>query len=186
MTVCRSALHTKADCAFQVAGAQSGYTACGVVVESSAREGFEMEGSETLFPQNHAQVSVVGGAQLNEQTELWDTSSNRQVAAVQTSYPGDPLASIVVPTTATIVCKASTYLDMNSKPANNTFPPSVYCDGLTIGITNGTAFTLSSGVHVMAGGGFILKPQADVNYFNNIERSINMVTKQCSSSLHHF
>jgi hypothetical protein len=38
----------------------------------------------------------------------------------------------------------------------------------------------------MAGGGFILKPQADVNYFNNIERSINMVTKQCSSSLHHF
>ena len=56
-----------------------------------------MEGAETLYLQNHAQVSVVGGAQLNGQTYLLDTISNKQVQAVQVSSPGDPLASITAP-----------------------------------------------------------------------------------------
>ena len=67
---CLYALDPTADRAFQIAGAQSVYSACGVVVESSASDGFEMEGAETLYLQNHVQVSVVGGAQLNGQTEL--------------------------------------------------------------------------------------------------------------------
>jgi len=119
---CLYALDSTADRAFQIAGAQSVYTACGVIVESSASDGFEMEGSETLYLENHAQVSIVGGAQLNGQT-LWDTISNKQVQPVQVSSPGDPLASIAAPTTGTIVSKTPVYFDMNSKPANNTLSP---------------------------------------------------------------
>src|ERR1039458_2447123 len=76
---CLYALDPTTDRAFQIAGAQSVYTACGIVAESSASDGFEMEGSETLYLENHAQVSVVGGADLTGQTELWDTISNKQV-----------------------------------------------------------------------------------------------------------
>jgi RHS repeat-associated protein len=159
---CLYALDPTADRAFQIAGAQSVNTACGVVVESSASDGFEMEGSETLYLQNHAQVSVVGGAQLNGQTELWDTISNKQVQAVQTSSPGDPLASIAAPTSGTVVSKSPAYFDMNAKPANNTFAPGVYCGGLTIGNTNGTAFTMSPGTYIMAGGGLVMNSQAVV------------------------
>jgi hypothetical protein len=57
---CLYALDATASRAFQIAGAQSVYTACGVVSESSASDAFEMEGSETLYLQDHAQVSVVG------------------------------------------------------------------------------------------------------------------------------
>ena len=100
------ALDAMADRAFQIAGAPSVYTACGAVSESSASDGFEMEGAETLYLQNHSQVSVVGGAQLNGQTELWDTISNKQVQPVKVTSPGDPLASIAAPTSGTIVSKS--------------------------------------------------------------------------------
>jgi len=123
---CLYALDPSADHAFQIAGAQPMYTACGVVVESSASDGFEMESSETFFLQNHAQVSVVGGAQLNGQTELWDRISNEQVQAAQVSSPGDPLASIAPPTTGTIVSKTPAYFDMNSKPASDTLSQCVW------------------------------------------------------------
>ena len=159
---CLYALDSKADRAFQIAGAQSVYTGCGVVVESSARDGFEMEGAGTLYLQNHAGVGVVGGAQLNGQTALWDTISNKQVAAVQIASPGDPLASVVAPTTGTIVGKSSSYYDMNSKPANNTLQPGVYCGGLSIGNTNGATFTLSPGTYIMAGGGLTFNSLANV------------------------
>jgi RHS repeat-associated protein len=159
---CFYALDSSASRAFQIAGAQSVNTACGVVVESSASDGFEMEGAETLYLQNHAQVSVVGGAQLNGQTKLWDTISNKQVQAVKVSSPGDPLTSVAAPAAGAIVSKSHAYFDMNSKPTNNTLSPGVYCGGLTIGNTNGTAFTMSPGVYIMAGGGLVLNTQAMV------------------------
>jgi len=34
------------------------YTACGIIVESTSSTAFEMEGAETLYLQNHAQVGV--------------------------------------------------------------------------------------------------------------------------------
>jgi RHS repeat-associated protein len=159
---CLYALDATADRAFQIAGAQSVYTACGAVSESSASDGFEMEGAETLYLQNHSQVSVVGGAQLNGQTELWDTISNKQVQPVRVTSPGDPLASIAAPTSGTIVSKSHASFDMNNKPANNTLFPGVYCGGLTIGNTNGATFTMSPGVYIMAGGGLTLNSQAVV------------------------
>jgi hypothetical protein len=179
---CLYALDSKADRAFQIAGAQSVYTACGVVVESSASDGFEMEGAETLYLQNHAQVSVVGGAQLNGQTYLLDTISNKQVSAVQVSSPGDPLASIMAPTTGTIVGKTPAYFDMNSRPANNTLLPGVYCGGLTIGNTNGAAFTLSPGVYIMAGGGLTLNSQAVVKGTGVTVYNTSSAGWGCSSS----
>ena len=159
---CLYALDATADRAFQIAGAQSVYTACGAVSESSASDGFEMEGAETLYLQNHSQVSVVGGAQLNGQTELWDTISNKQVQPVKVTSPGDPLASIAAPTSGTVVSKSHASFDMNNKPANNTLSPGVYCGGLTIGNTNGATFTMSPGVYIMAGGGLTLNSQAVV------------------------
>jgi hypothetical protein len=179
---CLYALDSTADRAFQIAGASSVYAACGVVVESSASDGFEMEGAETLYLQNHAQVSVVGGAQLNGQTKLWDTISNKQVQAVQTSSPGDPLALIAPPTSGTIVGKSPTYYDMNSKPTNNTLSPGVYCGGLTIGNTNGTAFTMSPGTYIMAGGGLVFNSQAVVKGTGVTVYNTSSAGWGCSSS----
>jgi len=159
---CLYALDSSAADAFQIAGAQSVYSACGVVSESSSSSAFEMEGSETLYLQNHSQVSVVGSAQLNGQV-LWDTTSNAQVSAVKVTSPGDPLASITAPTTGTVVSTSPASYDMNHKPTNNTFSPGVYCGGLTVGNTNGTTFTMSPGVYVMAGGGLTLNSQAIVS-----------------------
>lgn len=160
---CLYALDPSATDAFQIAGAQSMYTACGVVSESSSNSAFEMEGAETLYLENHAQVSVVGGADLTGQTYLYDTISGRDVSAVQTNSPGDPLSSLSPPTSGTIVGRSPTYYDMNSKPANNTLSPGIYCGGLTIGNTNGTIFTFSPGVYIMAGGGLTLESQATVS-----------------------
>lgn len=157
---CLYALDATASRAFQIAGVQSVYTACGIIVESTATDGFEMEGSETLYLQNHTSVSVVGGAQLNGQTYLVDTISNSHVSAVKVTSQGDPLASIAAPTTGTIVKTSPAYYDMNSKPTNNTLSPGVYCGGLTIGNTNGTTFTLSPGMYIMAGGGLVFNSQA--------------------------
>ncbi|MGA2084000.1 MAG: DUF2341 domain-containing protein [Terracidiphilus sp.] len=179
---CLYALDPTADRAFQIAGAQSVYTACGVVVESSASDGFEMEGAETLYLENHTQVSVVGGAQFNGQTELWDTISNKQVQPVKVSSPGDPLTSVAVPTTGTIVSKTPAYFDMNSKPANNTLSPGVYCGGLTIGNTNGTAFTMSPGTYIMAGGGLVLNSQAVVKGTGVTVYNTSSAGWGCSSS----
>ena len=159
---CLYALDATAANAFQIAGAQSVDTACGVVSESSSSSAFEMEGAETLALGNHAQVSVVGGANLTGQTYLYDTISGKDVQAVQVSNPGDPLSSLQPPTSATIVGHSPTYYDMNSRPANDTIAPGVYCGGLTIGNTNSTAFTFRPGVYIMAGGGLTLNSQATV------------------------
>ncbi len=110
---------------------------------------------------NHAQVSVVGSAQLNGQ-KLWDTISNAQVQAVKVTNPGDPFASLSAPTSGSIVSTSHASYDMNNKPHNNTLSPGVYCGGMTIGNTNGTTFTFSPGVYVMAGGGMTLNSQAVV------------------------
>jgi len=179
---CLYALDATADRAFQIAGAQSVYTACGAVSESSASDGFEMEGAETLYLQNHSQVSVVGGAQLNGQTDLWDTISNKQVQPVKVTSPGDPLASIAAPTSGTVVSKSHASFDMNNKPANNTLSPGVYCGGLTIGNTNGATFTMSPGVYIMAGGGLTLNSQAVVNGTGVTVYNTSSAGWGCSSS----
>jgi hypothetical protein len=179
---CLYALDATADRAFQIAGAQSVYTACGVVSESSAADGFEMEGSETLYLENHAQVSVVGAAQLNGQTKLWDTISNAQTQAVKVTSPGDPLASLTAPTSGTIVSSSPVSYDMNHKPTNNTLSPGVYCGGLTIGNTNGATFTLSPGVYVMAGGGLTMNSLANVTGTGVTVYNTSSAGWGCSSS----
>ena len=149
---CIYALDATAHRAFQIAGSTSVYTACSVAVASSATDAFEMEGSETFVLQNHAQVGVVGGWQLNGQT-LKDSISNQVVQPFTITAPSDPLASVAAPTTGTIVSTSHVNYDMNNRPANNTLTPGVYCGGLGIGNTNGINFVLSAGTYVMAGGG---------------------------------
>ena len=79
---------------------------------------------------------------------------------MQVTSPGDPLASFVAPTAGTIVSKTPAYFDMNKKPPANTISPGVYCGGLSVGNTNGAAFTMSPGVYIMAGGGLVFNSQA--------------------------
>jgi hypothetical protein len=93
---CLYALDPSAVRAFQIASAQPVYTACGVVVESSASDAFEMDGSETFYLQDHAQVGVVGGWQLNGQL-LRDTINNQQVQPFTIASPGDPFAATQAP-----------------------------------------------------------------------------------------
>jgi YD repeat-containing protein len=158
---CLYALDPSAQRAFQISGSTAIYSACSIAVESNASQAFEMEGSETLYLQNHAQVGVVGQWQLNG-NRLIDPISNQQVQPVAISSPGDPLASIQVPTQGTIVRTSHTTYDMNNKPQNSTLVPGVYCGGLTIGNTNGAQFTMSSGTYIMAGGGLIINSAANV------------------------
>ena len=157
---CLYALDPTASSAFSIAGSTI-YTACSVIVESTSSSAFEMEGSETLYLQDHAEVGVVGGWQLNNQ-KLWDTISNEQVQPIQVTSPGDPLASIAAPTSGTIVSTSHANYDMNNKPPNDTLSPGVYCGGLTIGNTNGAWFTMSAGTYIMAGGGLTINSQAMV------------------------
>ena len=179
---CLYALDPTAANAFQIAGAQSVYTACGVVSESSSSSAFQMEGSETLYLENHAQVSVVGGANLTGQTYLYDTISGKDVSAVQTTNPGDPLASISAPTSGTIVGKSPTNYNMNSLPPNDTISPGIYCGGLTIGNTNGATYTFSPGVYIMAGGGLTLNSLAQVSGTGVTVYNTSSAGWGCSSS----
>jgi hypothetical protein len=121
-----------------------------------------MEGSETFYLQNHSQVGTVGGAQLNGQTQLWDTISNLKTQPITITSPGDPLAAVQASTTGAIVSAKPVSYDMNNRPVNNTIAPGVYCGGLGVGNTNGVSFTLSPGVYVMAGGGLTLNALAKI------------------------
>ena len=159
---CIYALDPTAHRAFQIAGSNSVSAACSAVVASSATDAFEMEGSETFFLQNHAQVGVVGGWQLNGQTSLKDTISNLTVLPFVITAPSDPLSSVAAPTTGIIVSASHVNYDMNNKPANNTLSPGVYCGGLTIGNTGGVNFNLNPGTYIMAGGGLVINSQAKV------------------------
>ena len=159
---CIIALDGTAHRAFQIAGSGSVTTACSAAVASNASDGFEMEGAQTLLLQNHSQVGVVGGWQLNGQTSLKDTISNQVVQPFNITLPPDPLAGMPAPTSGTIVSGTHVNYDMNNKPANNTLLPGVYCGGLTIGNTGGVNFTLSAGTYVMAGGGLTINSQAKV------------------------
>ena len=159
---CLYSLDPTAQNAFVISGSTAIYSGCSLVVESNATQAFDMQGSETLYLQNHAQVGVVGGWQLSGNL-IKDTISNQIVQPVKIASPGDPLASIQAPTSGTIVATSHKYYDMNSKPPNNTIPAGVYCGGLAIGNTNGATFTLSPGTYVMAGGGFTVNSQGIVS-----------------------
>ena len=158
---CLYALDGTAQQSFTISGSTVN-AGCSVAVESNASQAFTMTGAETLYLQNHAQVGVVGGWQLNG-NYLVDTISNQQIQPVKISSPGDPLASIQAPTSGTIVGKSHTNYDMNNRPPNNTISPGVYCGGLTIGNTNGAKFTMSPGTFIMAGGGLTINSQAVVS-----------------------
>ena len=157
---CLYALDSTAQQAFSISGSTVN-AGCSVVVESNASQAFSMTGAETFYLQNHAQVGVVGGWQLNG-NHLVDTISNQNVQPVNITGPGDPLASIQAPTSGTIVGHSHTNYDMNNRPPNNTMSPGVYCGGLTVGNTNGATFTMSAGVFIMAGGGLTINSQAIV------------------------
>ncbi len=143
---CLYALDPTAQNAFLISGSTAVYSGCSLVVESNSTQAFDMQGSETLYLQNHAQVGVVGGWQTTGEI-IKDTISNQIVQPVKIASPGDPLASIQAPTSGTIVSTSHKNYDMNSKPPNNTIPSGVYCGGLTIGNTNGATFTLSPGTY---------------------------------------
>ena len=69
-----------------------------------------MDGSETFYLQDHAQVGVVGGWQLNGQL-LWDTINNQQVQPFTIASPGDPFAAIQAPNQGNVVSTQPTSYD---------------------------------------------------------------------------
>jgi hypothetical protein len=175
------ALDPTASRALQIAGATSVTSAGSIIVDSNNSAAFEMEGSETLYMQNHSKVGVYGNWQLNGQTQVWDVASNAKTSPVTiASRVADPLASVPEPTSGTVVSGSAVTYDMNHKPANNTLQPGVYCGGLTVNNTNGATFTMASGTYIMAGGGFRLQSQAivsatgGVTVFNTAANSSNM------------
>ena len=129
---CLFALSSNASRSFQVAGG-SFTTACSIAVASTNNEAFQMEGQLTLNLNNRAQVAVVGGFSLNGNT-LRDTVLNQNVTPISITTPADPLASLVVPTTGTIVRASATNYDNNNPPPGNTMNPGVYCGDCGWGI----------------------------------------------------
>lgn len=159
---CLYSLDASANQAFFITGSTSISAGCSVVVESNSSSAFKIGGTETLNLGNHAKVGVVGGSQIHAGS-IVDTMSNQQVQPVAIASPGDPLASVAVPTQGTIISPAPVNYDMNHRPANDTLSPGVYCGGLTFGNPNGATFTMAPGTYIMAGGGFRLGSQADVS-----------------------
>jgi hypothetical protein len=129
---CLFPLDTTAANSFQNAGAHSVYPACGVVSESSSSGAFRMEGSETLYLENHAQVSVVGGALLRGQTCVYNIISAKDVRAAQVTGPGDPLASILPLTSGTVFSKSPAYFDTHAKSSRHMHSSSALGDGAMI------------------------------------------------------
>ncbi len=158
------ALDPTASRAFQIAGATSVTSAGSVIVDSNNSQAFEMEGTETLYMQNHSKVGVYGNWQLNGQTQVWDVASNAKTNPVQiASRVADPLAAVPVPPAGSVVSTHAVSYDMNNKPANNTMQPGVYCGGLTVNNTNGATFKMAQGTFIMAGGGLRFQSQAIVD-----------------------
>lgn len=175
------ALDPAASRAFQIAGATSVTSAGSIIVDSSNSSAFEMEGSETLYMQNHSKVGVYGNWQLNGQTQVWDVASNAKTNPMTiASRVADPLAAVPEPTAGTVVSGKPVSYDMNNKPANNTLQPGVYCGGLTVNNTNGATFKMAAGTYIMAGGGLRLQSQAivdataGVTVFNTAANASNM------------
>jgi hypothetical protein len=175
------ALDPTASRSFQIAGATSVTSAGSVVVDSNNSQAFEMEGTETLYMQNHSKVGVYGNWQLNGQTQVWDVASNAKTSPVViASRVADPLAAVPEPTSGTVVSSHAVSYDMNNKPANNTLQPGVYCGGLTVNNTNGATFTMAAGTYIMAGGGLkfqsqaIVSATAGVTVFNTAANASNM------------
>lgn len=175
------ALDPTASRSFQIAGATSVTSAGSIIVDSNSGTAFEMEGSETLYMQNHSKVGVYGNSQLNGQTSVWDVSANANTNPVPlASRVADPLASVPQPTSGAVVSGSPVTFDMNHPPPNNTLQPGVYCGGLTINNTNGMTFKMAAGTYIMAGGGFHMQSQgivdanAGVTVFNTAANASNM------------
>lgn len=149
--------------AFQLSGNSVLTSGCSVAVSSTNSEAFQMEGQSRVNLGNHARVAVVGGWQLNG-NQIRDTIDNAQIQPISLSpAPSDPLASVVAPTTGTIINQNSVTYDQNNKPLNNIILPGVYCGGLKIQSANGITFTMNPGIYVMAGnGGFTVESQGKV------------------------
>jgi Putative Flp pilus-assembly TadE/G-like len=166
---CVYALDPTASRALQVAGSGNLInTYCGWIDESNnSNDAYEMEGNFTVGLYNGSKVSVLGHSQINNQNYLLNEPVATQAtpAALSTS-PGDPLSSLVAPTSTGMTMiknNGNSDYDMNAKPAANTLHPGIYCGGLTVGQTNGATFTMAAGTYVMAGGGFNLQSQAIVD-----------------------
>jgi hypothetical protein len=160
---CIYALDPTASKALSLAGSNTVTFNCSAYSESNASNAYYSEGSVTLDLSHTSKVGVVGGYQMQQGTYMIDDSNNNSEVPSVVPSPGDPLASIVAPTSGTIISTTPTYHDMNSKPPNNTMNPGVYCGGLTIGNTNGTTFTMAAGTYIMAGGGFNVQSLGIVN-----------------------
>lgn len=158
------ALDPTASRSLQIAGATSVTSAGSAVVDSNSSQAFEMEGSETLYMQNHSKVGVYGNWQLSGQTQLWDAASNMKTNPVSiASRVTDPLAGVPAPTSGTVVSGHAVSYDMNNKPTNNTLQPGVYCGGVTVNNTGGTTFKMAAGTYIMAGGGLHFQSQAVID-----------------------
>jgi RHS repeat-associated protein len=140
-----------------------------------------MDGSGTLYLQDHAQVGVVGGWQLNGLL-LMDTISNQQVQPITITSPGDPLTAIQAPTQGVVVSTQPVSYSKTNQPPNNTLSPGVYCGGLTILNTNGVTFNMSPGTYIMAGGGLTFTSQAIVAGFGVTVYNTSSAGWSCSSS----
>jgi len=163
---CVYSLNPNVPRAFQIAGGNSTYLACGVLVSSSSSTAFHMEGSSKLYLKNNAAVSVFGGVDLTGQTRILNFTTGQNVTATKpSSPPADPLSAVAAPSAGgmTVRGNSHTYYDMNAKPSGNTIQPGVYCGGLQIGSTGGATFTMAPGVYVMAGGGFQMGSQGKVD-----------------------
>jgi len=160
---CIYALDPTASRAISLAGSNTITFNCSAISESNSSSAYYSEGSITLDLSNTAKVGVVGGYQMNNGTYMINDSTNQSEVPTTVTSPGDPLASIVAPTSGILISASSSYYDMNSKPVANTVLPGVYCGGLKFGNTNGATFTMSAGTYIMAGGGFETESLAIIN-----------------------
>jgi hypothetical protein len=156
-TGCLYALDASAAKAFTASNGANVNSSCGIFVNSSSSDAFDIVGGATVKTTG---VGVVGGASINNGGSVQNMSGGALILSLSIAPTGDPLAHINTPTVAS--CTFTGAQNLNSYTAQQSPPysgryvinPGVYCGG--INVSNGTTVTFNPGTYVLAGGGMSL------------------------------
>jgi hypothetical protein len=164
---CVFALNKTMKSALQVTGTTVINTNCSISVSSDDCDAFTLGGNAEIRLGAGANVGVVGDWTLLGQSEILDVSVNPAVTKcpVHIQDPGDPFATMATPSTinvtsTTIQASNGASYSKNSPPTANKIYPGVYCNGISIGDTNGATYEFQPGVYILAGGGLSLGSSA--------------------------
>ncbi len=155
---CIYALNPSAPKAFSASNGVNVGSSCGIYVNSSSSDAFDVVGGATIKTTG---VGIVGQAVLNNGGAVENMSGGSLTLSQNIAPVGDPLAHITAPSvgscTYTGTQNYSSYTAQQTPPYSGKYviSPGVYCGGISV--SNGVSITFNSGTYILAGGGMSLQ-----------------------------